>query len=266
MDVERRRRSRGAVLAAIAACLVVIAAGSVPARAQLEVGIYEGVPWPIIAPPLGLPIPAPPRPAPSEPATPAAARVMEVLRGVQTSMRQTRYQHATVVREREGVFLWDCSGMAAWVLRRAAPRAMGAITRERPVARDFVSAIERAPVRGGRSGWQRLEHIDAVRPGDVFAWRRPRGFPSRNTGHVGFVMEAPVSLPSIPGAYAVRIADSTSWGHQEDTRRDDGVGGFGFGTLVFLTDGQGHATHYGWVGTLSDGYVITPVVFGRLLR
>jgi hypothetical protein len=100
----------------------------------------------------------------------------------------------------------------------------------------------------------------------VFAWRRPRGFPSRNTGHVGFVVEAPLPVPAIPGAYAVRVADSTSWGHQDDTRAPDGVGGFGLGTLVFLTDGDGHGTHYGWYGTASEGYVVTPIVFGRVSR
>lgn len=240
-------------------------------RADLELGFYEGVPWPIIEPPVPLPIAPPIRPAgPATPATPAAARVLGVLEGIERGLRQTRYQHATVVRERDGVFLWDCSGMTAWVLRRAAPRAMAAIARERPVARDFVRAIERAPTTGAasarRGAWQRVDHIASAQPGDVFAWRRPRGFPSRNTGHVGFVVEAPLPVPAIPGAYAVRIADATSWGHQDDTRRADGVGGFGMGTLVFLTDGEGHGTHYGWYGTRSDGYVTTPIFFGRVTR
>src|SRR5687767_14809871 len=69
--------------------------------------------------------PAPPvDPTRIAPASPAAGRVLDVLTGIQNGMTQTRYQHQTVVRERSGVFLWDCSGMSAWVLRRAAPRAM----------------------------------------------------------------------------------------------------------------------------------------------
>lgn len=250
------------------AALLVALTALPTARADLELGIYEGVPWPIIEPPVPLPIAPPIRPAgpPPPAATPAAARVLAVLDGVQRGMRQTRYQHATVVRERDGVFLWDCSGMTAWVLRRAAPRAMATIARERPVARDFVRAIERAPTTRARGGWQRIEHIAHAQPGDLFAWRRPRGFPSRNTGHVGFVVDRPLPVPGMPGAYAVRVADATSWGHQDDTRRGDGVGGFGMGTLVFLTDGAGHGTHYGWYGTRSDGYVTTPIFFGRVSR
>ncbi|GAB4215937.1 MAG: hypothetical protein OHK0013_41920 [Sandaracinaceae bacterium] len=236
-------------------------------RPTFEVGVYEGVPWPIIPSPVWPPPPAPRASAPPPPAeTRAAARILEVLDAVQRTMRETRYQHATVVREREGVYLWDCSGMAAWVLRRAAPVAMRQITRPRPVARDFVRAIERAPAERAAAGWQRIERLADARPGDLFAWRRPRGFPSRNTGHVGFVVDRPLPVQGMPGAYAVRVADATSFGHQDDTRADDEDGGFGFGTLVFLTDEAGRGTSYGWLGTQSEGYVVTPIVIGRVSR
>ena len=273
MWVVRRGTPRsGRALIGLAAGILglaaLIAASSAPARADLVVGIHEGVPWPIVPPPIALPIPRPPpRAGVQPPPAPAGgARVLEVLEQVRARLRQTRYQHATVVREREGLFFWDCSGMAAWVLRRAAPHAMRAITRGRPVARDFARVIARAPPRRPRAGWQRIERVEDARPGDVFAWRRPRGFPSRNTGHVGFVVEAPIPVPAISGAWAVRIADSTSWGHEDDTRPNDGVGGFGLGTLVFLTDAMGRGTHYGWAGTRSEGYVVTPIVFGRVVR
>jgi hypothetical protein len=90
--------------------------------------------------------------------------------------------------------------------------------------------------------------------------------PSKNTGHVGFVVERPVPVPEIPGAWAVKIVDSTSSYHQDDTRSDDPDGGFGIGTLVFLTDSEGRATSYGWSGTRSEWYIVTPVVFGRVSR
>lgn len=232
-----------------------------------EIGEHEGVPWPIVpAPVLGPLPPAPPFSSPGAPATPAGERVIARIDEIARTLRETAYEHATVVRERDGVYRWDCSGMAAWILRREAPRAMRAITRERPLARDFVRAIERAPVGRARGGWERLATLAQAQPGDLFAWRRPRGFPSRNTGHVGFVVAAPTAVPGIPGAYAVRVADATSWGHQDDTRRDDGTGGFGMGTLSFLVDGSGAGTHYGWYGTLSEGYVVTPIVMGRVSR
>lgn len=266
----RRTLPLAALVAAGLALVLVVgpAAGqNVPPRPTWEVGIHEGVPWPIIPSPVW-PLPLPPRatepPPPAE--TRAGARILEVLSGVQRSIRDTRYQHTTVIREREGVYRWDCSGMAAWVLRRAAPVAMRRITRPRPVARDFVRAIESAPTARPAQGWQRVDRLADARPGDLFAWRRPRGFPSRNTGHVGFVMDRPLAVRGMPGAYAVRVADATSLAHQDDTRAEDEDGGFGVGTLVFLTDDAGRGASYGWFGTRSEGYVVTPIFVGRVSR
>ncbi len=191
--------------------------------------------------------------------------MIDVLEGVRASLRRTRYQHHRVVNERTGTFYWDCSLMTYWVLERAHRRSVRHLESvSRPLAAHFARTIARAPTDRFRRGWQRIERIENVRPGDVFAWRRPAGFPSRNSGHVGFVVGAPRPVPQIPNAYAIRVADATGSGHQNDTRPYPGVGGFGVGTLVFLTDGRGHGTHYGWAGTRSGGYVVTPILFGRV--
>ncbi len=234
---------------------------------HFEVGVYEGVPWPIVPAPGTGPLPPSPRfSTPPSPGHPMGERVMALLAEVESNLRDNVYQHMTDVRPDEGYFHWDCSGMTAWILRRTARGAMRAITRERPVARDFVRAIERAPAGRSRAGWQRIERVADTLPGDLFSWRRPRGFPSRNTGHVGFVINAPLPVPGLPGAYAVRVADATSLGHQDDSRHGDPDGGYGEGTLVFLTDAEGRGTHYGWFGTQSEGYVVTPIFFGRVSR
>jgi hypothetical protein len=231
-----------------------------------EIPMHEGVPWPIILVPIDGPLP--PRPVPAEPApaspTKSGARVLETIGAIATSMRESKYEHSTRVRAKDGIYNWDCSGMAAWILRRAAPAAFRTLDSSRPVARDFATAIERAPTKRAKNGWQRISSIADVMPGDVFAWRRPRGLPSKNTGHVGFVLDRPLPVPGLPGGWAVKIADSTSSFHQDDSRSADPDGGFGIGTLVFLTDEQGRATSYGWAGTLSEWYIVTPVVFGRL--
>jgi hypothetical protein len=240
-----------------------------PVRSQrkLDVGIHEGVPWPIVNAPIDGPLPDAPvstRPRPTPP-TGAGEKVIAILDDIQHSLRESSYQARTQVNADAGVYHWDCSGMAAWILRRAAPKALANLASSRPVARDFVTAIERAPSDRARNGWQRLRVAD-VMPGDLFAWRRPRGMPSKNTGHVGFVVDKPLPVPELPGAWAVRIADSTRGYHQDDARSTDEDGGFGIGTLVFLTDADGNATHYGWSGTLSEWYITTPIVFGRVHR
>ncbi len=267
---------RWARLAVVCALVVpaATATAQLPGRAVprsqrvLELGIHEGVRWPIINAPIDGPLPRAPDASEPPPAAPtkAGARVVGVIDGLKTSVRASKYQASTKVRVADGVYDWDCSGMAAWILRRTAPTALRTLNSSRPVARDFATAIERAPSKKPRNGWQRIAQLADVMPGDVFAWRRPRGLPSKNTGHVGFVVDRPRPVDGIPGAWAVQIADSTSSYHQDDTRADDADGGFGIGTLVFLTDEAGRATSYGWAGTRSEWYIVTPIVFGRVSR
>ncbi|MEM6989620.1 MAG: hypothetical protein AAF721_03960 [Myxococcota bacterium] len=202
----------------------------------------------------------------SLPATKAAAKILDLRETITESLTETKYQHRTVVRRREGVFLWDCSGMVAWMLRRAAPAARKALDKGRPVARDFYRHIRRAPTKRAKNGWKRLAHIEDVQPGDVFAWQRPPNFPSKSTGHVGFAVERPRPVEEWPGAYTLRILDATSLRHDDDTRPRGGDGGWGEGTILFMTDGAGHGTAYGWFGRRSRGVIETEIVFGRLTR
>lgn len=250
-------------------CLVaasLAAADPVPRTQRvLEVGIHEGVPWPLINAPTDDVLPDAPTSPPAEPATRAGKKVLAVLDNIRATTTDDKYQASTNVDVKRGIYHWDCSGMASWILRRAAPTAQRALASERPVARDFAAAIERAPTKRAKAGWQRIANIADVLPGDVFAWRRPRGMPSKNTGHVGFVVGKPVAVPEIPGAWAVPVADSTRGIHQNDTRSGgDGEGGLGFSILTFLADSSGAVTAYGWSGTWSEWYVVTKVVFGRV--
>ncbi|HEY5926389.1 MAG TPA: hypothetical protein VIV11_32105 [Kofleriaceae bacterium] len=239
-----------------------------PLRSQrkLDVGIHEGVPWPLVNAPIDGPLPPEPKTSEPRPEPPqrAGKRVLAELDEIAATLRESSYQARTVVKAKDGVYHWDCSGMAAWVLRRAAPQALRNLASSRPVARDFAAAIERAPTKKPRNGWQRIVGLANVMPGDLFAWRRPRGMPSKNTGHVGFVVERPLPIPEIPNAWAVRIADSTRGYHQDDARASDEDGGFGIGTLLFLTDDDGNVIQYGWSGTASEWYIVTPIVFGRV--
>lgn len=197
---------------------------------------------------------------PPPPGSPAAARVLATLGRVESTLQRTRYQHRTRVREARGEYYWDCSGMAGWVLARAAPRARRTLGRGRPVARTFARTIARAPTDRPRRGWQRIDDLADVRPGDLFAWERPPNFPSRDSGHVGFVVHRPVRIAD--DLFAVRILDSTSLPHQDDSRSGEATG-TGRGTMTFVTDGEGHAEAYGWHGTRSLGHIETAVVFGR---
>lgn len=209
-------------------------------------------------------VPAPPWRM--EPASEAGARVLQRLAEITRATRVGRYEHHTHVDEARGEYLWDCSGMTGWILEREAPAVMRGILASRPRARDFARAITHAPTDHARHGLRRIESAFDVRAGDVFAWERPPGMPSTSTGHVGFVLSSPVPALGVERAVSMRVADSTTLPHDADSRLValDHDGGLGEGTMTFLLDEAGRATAYGWHGTLSPIYVVTPVVFGRL--
>jgi hypothetical protein len=204
-----------------------------------------------------------------EPATDAARKIVETLAAVQSGLTATRYQHNTVVRERSGVYYWDCAGMAEWVLDRAAPRARSALSEGRPPAREFYERIADSPTDEPHRGWLRLAGPEEIAPGDLFAWRKPDFWPDRpNTGHVGFVLGTPQPHPEVENVWLVRIADATEYRHEADSRPEGGEGGFGTGTMAFSFDESGAPTAYGWYGASQppETFVPTRIAFGRVSR
>lgn len=210
-------------------------------------------------------VPAEPDPR-MEPASRPARKLLALKDEIQATMTHTAYEHRTRIRRKEGIYVWDCSAMAGWMLRKVAPRARKAMNKGRPVARDFYRQIKDSPTRRAKDGWRRLAHIEDVRPGDMFAWKRPPDFPSRNTGHVGFALGPARPVPEWPGAYTLRILDATSLPHEGDTRASKEGGGIGEGTILFMTDGEGHGIAYGWFGKRSRGVIVTEIAFARLSR
>ena len=175
---------------------------------------------------------------------------MRVLGKIAATLEESEYSNGLFVNEKRGIYRFDCSGMAQWVLRRSAPTAAAAIAWKldgRPLARDFQRRIARTPTDRPRSGWRRIARVSDARPGDVIAWLKPIEIESPNTGHVAFIVLSPVLAPGYENAYLLRIADSTSLLHDDDTRV--GRSGFGFGTILVVTDPETDAPiAYGWVG------------------
>jgi hypothetical protein len=215
-------------------------------------------------------------PAPASAETGAApepsAQVLQVLSRIQERMKVSKYTHSTRVDEKAGRYEFDCSGMASWVLRRAAPKAHGAVAYRgktgRPLARDFYSQIAASRKDKARYGWQRVTKVGDAKAGDVIAWLKPKELKSVNTGHVAFLTEAPkkVHVPSLDlTAYLVRIADASRYQHEDDTRTDTDMDGFGIGTIVVLADPHtDEPVAYGWFGLRSAWLFRTQMAIGRV--
>jgi hypothetical protein len=197
----------------------------------------------------------------------SANPVMRRLGAMTLSLTESQYTYGFSVNEKRGIYRFDCSGMAQWVLRKAAPVAaitIGHGIEPRPLARDFQRRIARAPVDRERGGWRRVARVEDLLPGDVVAWIKPVEIESPNTGHVVFVLLPPVLAPGYENAYLVRIADSTRLLHDDDTRV--GRTGFGFGTILLVSDPEtGAPTAYGWVGLRWRAFE-TAIALGRPLR
>lgn len=202
-----------------------------------------------------------------QPGSRAATRLLALVDKIDTTIVESKYQHRTRVRRREGVYLWDCSGMMNWMLDRVAPRAREKLDRDRPVAATYHRIIKKSPTKRARDGWRRIEDVRDVRPGDVFAWLRPPDWPKGgNTGHVGIMIESAQPVPEIENGWTVRIVDASRYTHQNDTRDPDDDGGFGMGTIMFVTDDEGAPLAYGWFGSQSRYVHETSIVFGRITR
>jgi hypothetical protein len=196
-----------------------------------------------------------------------ANQVLRTLGKIAETLNSSTYSPTIRVNQVEGVYDFDCSGMADWVLRRATPqarRSVGYKLMSRPLARDFHRAIASVPVGMTRGGWRRIARVDEAEPGDIVAWIKPAEVPSRNTGHVGFVVRTPARVSGYHNAFFVRIADSTSLYHDRDSREAGLTTGFGFGTILLIADDQGAPMAYGWVGTRARVFE-TKIAIGRAL-
>lgn len=198
--------------------------------------------------------------------------ILERLSRIAATLRESRYSHTTVVDEKIGRYEFDCSGLIAWVLRRTAPGAHGVVVERskkgRPLARDYYWEIARTRP-GGRAprGWNRVERVEAAHPGDVVAWLKPEMVRSPNTGHVGFLLEKPRPTALLPGGFLVRIADASSYQHEDDDRTESGRTGFGSGTILLVADAESGAPKaYGWFGLRSSWILETPIAIGRAVR
>lgn len=202
----------------------------------------------------------------------ATARVMNLLEDIEHSLRSARYRHDTVVNVREGRYEFDCSGMIAWVLARTAPVAHRATLStaggSRPLAADYARHFLRVANDGrAHHGWRRVARVEDARPGDVLAWIKPRIVPSHNTGHIGFVVEPPVRSTTIENGWLVRIADSSSYQHQDDTREGTERTGFGRGTLLITVNpDSGAPVAFGWFGERSRWVLETSIAIARPVR
>lgn len=171
----------------------------------------------------------------------------------------TGYEH----KKREQ-FVWDgdpvaycdCSGLLNNLLMHSYGYSKADLQKwfgvARPKAEHYYDLVVATP----RKGFQQIQRLKDVRPGDLLVVKYAELSSDRSTGHVMLVDAAPVEMqptaPEVDGAvkqWSVSIIDSSRSGHgKTDTRNANGEknGGVGRGLLRLYTDARGEVIAYTW--------------------
>ncbi len=177
-------------------------------------------------------------------------------------MNSSGYTHRTSVDEENGIYNYDCSGFVGYALNRADPCAFDVLLHDRPDTGNFYYHIIGFGTVPGSGGWMRVLLPRDLRPGDLIVWPRDQS-DEGSSGHIMIVAGNPNENPKREGELLVRVIDSTTSRHADDTR-GAGETGLGEGTVGIMTDSAGQATGYFWRGGESRTLQETEMAFARI--
>ncbi len=182
------------------------------------------------------------------------------------NIKVTSYQHSTDIDEGGGRFNCDCSGFIGYALRKTFPETYLATTgdlapwKSRPLAATFFETFERVG-EAGDGLWKMIPRLTDAQPGDILSWRKPVLEEGKTTGHVLLIASHPII--EADGRYRVRVFDSTSVLHEEDSR-PQGTSGVGVGDMWFEVNETGMVKAF-FVRKESKRVSSNPVLIGRIL-
>ena len=199
---------------------------------------------------------------------------------MRVDLAHTSYEHGpgTVTWDGTASSYTDCSGLVDHLLMHSYGYTPDDFKRwygsHRPSARRYYQAIEE------QSGFQRIDRVTDLRPGDFIAVKYLHR--TDDTGHIMMVDHAPERAVSRSAsasrghgeAWLVAIIDSSESGHgPTDTRHKRGADGrdhdgLGRGVLRLYADAQGRVTGFSWSALDNSqfrGPDDEPVALGRLV-
>jgi hypothetical protein len=176
------------------------------------------------------------------------------------------YAHMTYMNEDTGTRRTDCSGYVDYAVKRVLPDAYEKVPHprtQRPMADDWYHYLKeryQSPSTQESVRWREIIHVRDLLPGDLVVWLKPQGVDGDNTGHIMIVVGKPTA--GRVGEYLVKVADSTTSPHANDSRGTRT--GIGTGTIGLRVDGWDRPTAYYWRGGLSFYSYETPIAMGRI--
>ena len=174
----------------------------------------------------------------------ASFRFAKILETHLSLMKSSRYQHKTEINEKAGVWNCDCSGLIGHILRRHFPEAYLYVdgptfpNRVRPLAANYCETfIKYGQNEHNGSPWREITKVSDLLPGDILAWKSLKIVKGKSTGHVLMIASNPKLDKN--GLYLVRIIDSTTGLHANDSRTKHSPG-LGSGNIWLSADKEGN--------------------------
>lgn len=131
----------------------------------------------------------------------------------------------------KGIYIVDCSNYVDRVLETIYPKAYSSLVdwtgTDNPTTHDYYNFFTELN-NSSNYNWTKVEDIEELRTGDILVFRYKNAAGNETGGHVMIVMDKPIIEDD---NYFVKVADSASGGHSEDTRPHH-VSGVGIGTLL----------------------------------
>lgn len=188
-------------------------------------------------------------------------------------MTRTAYQHKTQVDVKTQTYRYDCVGFVAYALKQAAPQARASAFKALGIAPGRIPsppkyvAFFQSLAKNPQQGWEAVNQVKDLMPGDVVAWEYKT---ATSSGHAVIIASVPVDLGE--GIWSVKVYDSTSSPHADDSRPQDERAevlaasgkrsGLGHGVMAFSADpATGAITGYRW--SPKSKTKITPIAAGR---
>ena len=172
--------------------------------------------------------------------------LVDYVHSMVSGLRYSTYQlGGTYINSTKGEYIVDCSTYVDHVLKSVYPNAYQRLAHysqsQKPTSDDFYHYFTEISDRDA-NGWNPIHSVNELRPGDILVFRYTNRVGDETGGHVMIVMDRPRAKDNL---YAVRVADSASDGHSEDTRRPHSSG-VGIGTLLLKTDHTQTPRAFAW--------------------
>ena len=146
-----------------------------------------------------------------------------------------------------GVYILDCSSYVDRILEAIYPQAYSNLVdwtgSDKPTSYDFYNFFTSLSEKSQRY-WTTVDDVEQLRPGDILVFRYKNSSGDETGGHVMIVMDKPIFNED--DAFHIRVADSASSRHSEDTRVSN-VSGIGIGTMLLKVNPKTYQpSAYAW--------------------